>query len=127
MKGGIGMQELVLNDEIINKIKMEAPVLVKKLMKEDLMEIVLYGSCARGDYTEDSDVDIALITKNDRIEVQKYTSDLAAIATEFAMKYFAIVNFVCLPYKEFIEKKSWYAYFKNIEREGEVLYGPGIL
>ena len=121
------MQELVLNDEIINRIKLEVPVFVKKLMKEDLMEIVLYGSCARGDYTEDSDIDIALITKSDRIEAQKYTSDLAVIATELAMKYFAIVNFVCLPYKEFIEKKSWYAYFKNIEREGEVLYGPGIL
>lgn len=127
MKGGIGMQELVLNDEIINRIKLEVPVFVKKLMKEDLMEIVLYGSCARGDYTEDSDIDIALITKSDRVEAQKYTSDLAVIATELAMRYFAIVNFVCLPYKEFIEKKSWYAYFKNIEREGEVLYGPGIL
>lgn len=127
MERGIGMQELVLNNEIIGRIKIEVPELVKKLMKEDLVEVVLYGSCARGDYTEDSDVDIALITKSDRIEAQKYTSDLAAIATEFAMKYFAIVNFVCLPYKEYVEKKSWYAYFKNIEREGEVLYGPGIL
>ena len=127
MERGIGMQELVLNNEIIGRIKKEVPELVKKLMKEDLVEVVLYGSCARGDYTEDSDVDIALITKSDRMEAQKYTSDLAAIATEFAMKYFAIVNFVCLPYKEFVEKKSWYAYFKNIEREGEVLYGPGIL
>ena len=121
------MQELILNNDIIAKIKMEVPVLVKKLMKEDLIEIVLYGSCARGDYTEDSDIDIALITKSDRIEAQKYTSDLAVISTELAMRYFAIVNFVCLPYKEFIEKKSWYAYFQNIEREGEVLYGPGIL
>ena len=127
MERGIGMQELVLNNEIIGRIKIEVPELVKKLMKEDLVEVVLYGSCARGDYTEDSDVDIALIIKSDRIEAQKYTSDLAAIATEFAMKYFAIVNFVCLPYKEYVEKKSWYAYFKNIEREGEVLYGPGIL
>lgn len=121
------MLELELNNEIINRIKMEVPELIKNLMKEDLVEVILYGSCARGDYTEDSDVDIALIIKSDRIEAQKYTGDLAAIATELAMKYFAIVNFVCLPYKEFVEKKSWYAYFKNIEREGEVLYGSGIL
>lgn len=127
MKGGIGMQELALNNEIIEKIKLEVPELIKSLMKEDLIEIVLYGSCARGDYTEDSDIDIALITNSNRIEAQKYAGDLAAIATEFAIKYFAIVNFVCLPYKEFIEKKNWYAYFKNIEREGEVLYGTGIL
>lgn len=127
MKGGIGMQELALNNETIEKIKLEVPELIKSLMKEDLIEIVLYGSCARGDYTEDSDIDIALITKSNRIEAQKYAGDLAAIATEFAIKYFAIVNFVCLPHKEFIEKKNWYAYFKNIEREGELLYGTGIL
>lgn len=121
------MEELALNAAIINKVKMEVPELVKTLMKDDLVEVVLYGSCARGDYTEDSDIDIALITQSDRVEAQKYTEHLAMIATELAMKYFAIVNFVCLPYKEFIEKKSWYAYFQNIEREGEVLYESGVL
>ena len=49
--------------------------------------------------------------------------DLASIATEIAMKHFAIVNFVCLPFDEFEEKKSWYPYFMNIATEGEVLYG----
>lgn len=121
------MQILSLNDDIINKIKLEVPGMVRELMKEDLIEIVLYGSCARGDYTEDSDIDIALITKSDRVEAQRYTGELAVIATEFAMRYFVVVNFVCLPYKEFVEKKVWYAYFRNIEREGEVLYGAGIL
>ncbi|MCI8852160.1 MAG: hypothetical protein HFI30_08880 [Lachnospiraceae bacterium] len=42
---------------------------------------------------------------------------------ELAMRYFAVVNFVCLPYHEFQEKKVWYAYFQNIDTEGEVLYG----
>ena len=121
------MVELALNNEIIEKIKIAVPESVSQLMKDDLIKVVLYGSCARGDYTEDSDIDIALITKSNRIETQKYTSGLATIATEFAMKYFVVVNFVCLPEKEFIEKKSWYAYFKNIEKEGEVLYGVGIL
>ena len=77
----------------------------------------------KGDYTEDSDIDIALITKCNRLEVKKYDEELANIATNLAMKYFAIVNFVCLPYDEFTEKKTWYAYFRNIDLEGEVLYG----
>ena len=117
------MLELALNSEIINRIKKEVIEKVQSLLEEDLVEIILYGSCARGDYLEDSDVDIALITKCGRIEVQKYNSSLADIATEFAMRYFAVVNFVCLPYDEFQEKKSWYTYFQNIATEGEVLYG----
>ena len=39
---------------------------------------------------------------------------------KLALKYFAIVNFVLLPYDELEEKKSWYGYFKNIDREGRV-------
>ena len=116
------MTELWLTDEIIEQVKVESIGLLKDLLQEDLVKIVLYGSCARGDYTEDSDIDIALILKSDRIEAQKYNGDLAAIATELAMKYFAVVNFVCLSYEEYREKKEWYAYFRNIEKEGIVLY-----
>ena len=54
------MQELLLTDNEINKLKKEAVFLVCKLMKTDLVEVILYGSCARGDDTGDSDVDIAL-------------------------------------------------------------------
>lgn len=117
------MTELILNDIVIEKATSEGVNLVKKSLGEHLVKIILYGSCARGDYQEDSDIDIALILKCDRETAQKYNGDLAYIATELAMKYFVIVNFVCLPYVEFQEKKEWYAYFKNIEREGIVLYG----
>lgn len=117
------MYEAVLDDKLIKVVKEESTYLVRDLMKDDLVGVVLYGSCVRGDYTEDSDIDIALLTKSDCLEVKKYDERLAAIATEIAMKYFAIVNFVCLPYKEFDEKKTWYPYYKNIATEGEVLYG----
>lgn len=117
------MDELVLDERTINMVKLEATKLASELLRDDLVEIILYGSCARGDYTEDSDIDIALITKCDRMEAKRYSDALASIATTLAMKYFVIVNFVCLPYDEFMAKKTWYAYFRNIDMEGEVLYG----
>lgn len=119
----LSMYDLSLNDKLIDTVKKEAANLVSELMREDLVEVILYGSCARGDYTEDSDIDIALITNCDRVEAKKYNEELANIATSLAMKYFAVVNFVCLPSEEFEKKKTWYAYFRNIDREGEVVYG----
>ena len=50
-----------------------------------MVKIILYGSCARGDYTEDSDIDIALLLKSDRLKAKKYGSVLANIATELAL------------------------------------------
>lgn len=117
------MDEILLNDTIIENVKKDAAEMVKAVMGKDLIKIVLYGSCARGDYTQDSDIDIALITACNRLEAKKYNDKIASISMRLALKYFAVVNFVCLPYAEFVRKKSWYSYFRNIESEGEVLYG----
>ena len=117
------MTNLNLTDNLIDSIKMDAAREVVKVMDNDLIKIVLYGSCARGDYHPDSDIDIALLTKCDRNAVKKYSRELSEIATDLAMKYYQVVNFVCLPYDEFMEKKNWYPYFINIDREGKVLYG----
>ncbi len=115
------IDELILSDEIIEHVNLEAAGMLKELLKDDLVEVILYGSCARGDYTDDSDIDIAVITRCDRLEAKKYNDGLAKIATELAMKYFAVVNFVCLPQSEFEQKKTWYAFFRNIASEGKIV------
>lgn len=94
-----------------------------EVLKSDLVRIILYGSCARGDYAFDSDVDIALLTNCDRMEAKKYDDSLMDIVTEIAMDTGTIVQYICIPIKEYDEKKDWYGYFQNIEREGIVIYG----
>lgn len=115
--------QMTLNYNILDKVKREATEMVKMLMGSDLAEVILYGSCARGDYTDDSDIDIALLINGNRMEAKKYDDSLAEISTRLAMKYFVVVNFASLPYDEFLEKRTWYGYFRNIDVEGEVLYG----
>jgi len=117
------IKNIQLNSDIVEKIKIEVPDMIRNFMEEDIVKIILYGSCARGDFKGDSDVDIALLTKGSRMDAWKYSDKIDEVATEFALKYFAIVNFVLLPYDEFEEKKGWYGYFKSIEREGIKLYG----
>ena len=55
------MYDLALNNKTIDVVKKEASCMAADLMQNDLAEVILYGSCARGDYTADSDIDIALI------------------------------------------------------------------
>lgn len=117
------MDDLILTDKVIEVAKEELVEKAQNLLQADLVKVILYGSCARGDYTGDSDVDIALLTKCNRESAKKYYSGLGDIATDFAMEHYQVVNFVCLPYNEFQEKKDWYPYFRNIDEEGQVLYG----
>lgn len=118
---------LRLNQTVIDKVKNESVLLVCDAIGRDIRKIILYGSCSRGDFSEDSDIDIALLVSCNRAETNKYTDILAEIATQLAAKYLAIVNFVCLSEKEFEARKDWYPYFKNIALEGEILYGRQIL
>lgn len=117
------MVNLDLQADTIDHAKKAVVERISKEMDLNILKIVLYGSCARGDYSVDSDMDIALLVNCDRISAKRYTPVLAEIAADLAMKYFVVVNFVCLPMDEFVEKKTWYPYFKNIDKEGEILYG----
>lgn len=53
-------------------------------MENDLVKMILYGSCARGDFKEYSDVDIALLTKGNRTDSWKYNEKIDEVATEAA-------------------------------------------
>ena len=117
------LKNLALNYTVIEKVKTAVIPELKNALGDDLIKCILYGSCARGDFSDDSDIDIALLVRCSRIESEKYSWILADISTKFAMEYFAVVNFVCIPYEEYDQKKSWYLYFRNISRDGEVLYG----
>jgi len=119
--------DLRLSQNTIEKVKNDSVLLICNAMGKDIRKIILYGSCSRGDYSDDSDIDIALVVACDRIEINKYSDLLAEIATKLATEYLAVVNFVCLPEKEFEERRGWYPYYKNIDREGELLYGRQVL
>ena len=106
-------------ERVIDILKEQIPL----SMKAHVKKIYIYGSCARGDFTEDSDIDVAILTDCDRIEAKKYDESLMNIVTDIAMKTDTIVEYVCIPENEFYQKKSWYAYFRDIESEGRVIYG----
>lgn len=92
-------------------------------MSSHAKKIYVYGSCARGDFTDDSDIDVAILTDCNRLEAKKFDGILMDIVTDIAMETNAIVEYICIPEREFSEKKSWYSYFKNIESEGMIIYG----
>lgn len=96
---------------------------VPGILKNHAKKIIMYGSCARGDYNNDSDIDIAILTDMNRVDVKAYDSDLMDVVTDIAMASDAVVEYICLPIDEYNQKKAWYGYFRNIETEGKVLYG----
>lgn len=105
-------------ERVIDILKEQIPL----SMKAHVKKIYIYGSCARGDFTEDSDIDVAILTDCDRIEAKKYDESLMNIVTDVAIKQIQLLSMCAFRKMNFTEK-IMVAYFRNIESEGRVIYG----
>lgn len=105
-----------LDSEIL-QLTEESALRIRSSFGDRVSQIILFGSCARGENTKDSDVDIALILKG-KYNHLLYENSLSEISADMMDKYHELVNFVCLSSKDYNEKKGWYPFYMNIEKEG---------
>ena len=105
-----------LDSEIL-QLAEESALRIRSSFGDRVSQIILFGSCARGENTKDSDVDIALIL-NGKYYHLLYEDILADISADMMDKYNELVNFICLSLKDYTEKKGWYPLYMNIENEG---------
>ena len=108
---------------IDKKALREAEMILKKLLKDDLIKIILYGSYARGDYSELSDIDLFILVKNDKEELSNILNTIIDKLFELDLKYNITINPLIENSKTFNKYKDYSLLFENIEKEGVVLYG----
>ena len=85
---------------------------------EDVVRIILYGSYARGDYQNDSDIDIVAIVRGDRVDLQNRLKKIWDISSDLELEYGTIVSPTVIPFSEFEQYKDDLPYYKNIQNEG---------
>ena len=83
-----------------------------------ICQIYLYGSYARGDFNNDSDIDIVAIVKGERPELQSKLKKIWEISSEMELEYESIISPTVIPYKEFEDYKDTLPYYQNILTEG---------
>ena len=95
---------------------------LKTVYKDMLKAVVLYGSVARGTAGEDSDIDIMVVVDASQNELKKYEEQLCDISTDFALEYFKVFSIVDVSYNEYEEWTGVSPFYKNVEKEGIMLY-----
>lgn len=87
---------------------------------QQLTQIVLYGSYARGSQTAESDVDIALFLEGkDSEELHDKMTDLVV---DYELELGITLSVVTIDNEQFRQWKNTLPYFQNIHREGIVLW-----
>lgn len=89
---------------------------LKKLCGDQILKIVLFGSRARGDFDEDSDIDIALIVRELSPKLKDKILDNVA---EFELRHDVVLSVIILSEEDFNHLKERERRIAlDIEREG---------
>ncbi|QBE98077.1 hypothetical protein PMF13cell1_03641 [Blautia producta] len=115
----------MVGDEV-RKVTMDLAEELKKLYKDKLKAVILYGSEVRGTAQEDSDIDILVLVDVEPEELRSYEDALSDISTEFALEFFKVFSIIDVSFKEFSKWKDVSPFYKNVAREGVILYAMSI-
>jgi uncharacterized protein len=115
-RGKSKMPDMILN--IIN----EYVASVKKIFGTYLRKVIVYGSYARGDYNEKSDIDIMFIVTLNENEIHEKFNDVCDIAFEYEMKYGIVISPIIKNNQHFEKWVGVLPFYQNVIREGVCIY-----
>ena len=102
-------------NELFQKL---VPGLVR-IYQDSSIQIVLYGSAARGTDTEESDLDIAIITP----PCSKKTHDrMIDFVVDLELEYDKVLSVITIDPEEFSNWEAVLPFYKNLKREGIILW-----
>ena len=105
----------------LNKITSQIVEAYRDIYGQSIKNIIMYGSFARGDFDDESDIDFAAIVVGERQELQKKLEEVWDKASDIGWEHDAVVSPVAIPYKEFLEYKDKLPYYRNIDKEGIIV------
>lgn len=90
----------------------------RSVFGNSMVQIILYGSYARGDFTDESDLNLAAIVIGHRRELQQKLRRIWDISSDLELEYGILISPTVIPYDEYVEYKKDVPYYRNISREG---------
>ena len=87
----------------------------------DLIDsVILYGSTARGTRTADSDVDVAILLRAGATKVMR--DQMPDLVVDLELECGNVLSVLCIDYDKFAEWKDVLLFYKNIRKDGVVLW-----
>lgn len=104
---------------VVQQIASEYKSKLQSLYGKDFVELILFGSHARGDFHEESDLDFAVVLRNPEIRVAEEIFKTSPIGTHLELKYGLMLS--TLPVSEKKKKNSMQWVYQDIRKEGIVI------
>ncbi len=90
----------------------------RKILGNSLDSVIVYGSYARGDYSEFSDIDVMLLVSLGDEDIKKISDQISDLAFDFMMKYGVDISPVITNTDHFNYWVDNLPYYRNVRDEG---------
>lgn len=94
---------------------------IQLLLGLDFYTIILYGSYARGDYNNNSDVDIMILVDLPEAEIKKIENDIYDVAFEIEINTGINISPVIKNRAQFEYWVDTLPYYRNVRDEGVII------
>lgn len=101
-------------EKILKAVANEA----KSVLGGKLDCVILFGSYARGDYDDESDIDVMILADIDNADVNKFTRLIYDRIYEFELEQDSVLSLCIVPQDRFNKFKDILPFYRNVDREG---------
>ena len=106
----------------VNSLLLSYVESIKKIYGNHLNRVILYGSYARGNYREDSDIDIMILLNISEKDIKEYRHQLSDMTFDFNMDNDIDIKPIAKNKEQFYYWLSVYPFYRNVDNEGVTLY-----
>jgi len=106
-------------DNITGSIKRKA----QELFAEKLVAVILYGSYARGDYDDDSDIDIMVLVDLPQQDIMSYQAIFNELSGCLSLDYDITVSIKLRDSNIISRYKDAVPFYANVINEGVAIHG----
>ncbi len=90
----------------------------KRLLNKNLISVILYGSYARGDFDDESDIDIMIIADIPADECWNYNVQLINELADLELENGIVISTHIVQAEIFNQFKNTLPFYRNVTREG---------
>jgi len=91
---------------------------LRKLLGNTLDSVIVYGSYARGDYSELSDIDVMILVTLTEEKIKKISDEISDMAFEYLMRFGADISPVIINVDHFNYWVDNLPYYRSVRDEG---------
>lgn len=106
----------------VTNIMKEIVTSMKIIFDKNLRQVLLFGSYARGDQEEYSDMDIMVLVNLTDEEVKKYNDAIIDLMSDISLKYGVLPTIIGKNYDHFYHWVPYLPFYRNVRAEGIEYY-----